>query len=764
MRTGRSGWVLGIVSAAFVVTLVLFVSRSDSPGPITRVHAESARIDEADCAACHGDGPKGMTAACTICHAEIGRQVTESAGFHGGLADVARCGRCHGEHHGSDFELAGVGAFALAGVSDRGAYAHEGLSFALGGVHTSGLDCRACHEHADDAVLAESTRRFLGESQRCASCHDDPHAGRLADCRSCHGETEPFARVAAFVHPVSFELAGAHARAACVDCHARGSEFAIEAGGSAAATREPRDCAACHASPHAAPFVTAVAARLAVGAGESCASCHAAEHASFREPRQISAIEHAAGGFELVPPHDRAACTDCHSRLATPEPHVAAFAEYAAAHPGRSPDDCAACHADPHAGQFGGSADRVDCLACHERAQFDPPTFGAAEHARTRFALDGAHAEASCHACHAQHAGAPRMFRGTDTSCASCHSDAHDGAFSREAITANEDQSGSDCSTCHTSTNFADVERFDHARWTSFPLEGAHAAAGCEACHRPRSTPDAHGRGFGVVAELFPGDTTNCATCHADVHGGFFARRSGSLSCATCHTPESFHAAAGKFEHGSSTGFELAGAHDRASCAACHATSPRGVRTTPHPGAGSDDCAVCHADPHAGAFDRVDGGAARCAHCHTTESFAPARDGSFDHGAWTKFALSGRHAEAACASCHAQRTERDQNGRMTERAQGTRCADCHADPHAGQFASGGSTDCAACHSTSPDFLTLDFDHQRDARFALDATHARLACSDCHVPWRAPGGARVVRYKPLGVECADCHDAQGGTAR
>jgi len=764
MKASRTGLILGILSAVLVIALALLDVRSASPGGISRVHADSAGIDAEDCAVCHGASPTEMTSACVACHAEIGEQLANAAGFHGPLAEVARCGRCHAEHHGADFELAGVGAFALAGVPDREAYAHAGLGFELGGVHTSGLACRACHEHADDVVLGKSQRRFLGESQQCASCHDDPHMGKLPDCRSCHGETEPFARAAAFVHPATFALTGAHASAACVDCHAPGSAFAIEAGGGIAATRTPRDCAACHASPHAEPFVEAVAARLAVAAGQSCASCHAAENASFREPRDLAPIEHAASGFALVPPHDRAACTDCHPRIATRGLNSPAFAAFEAAHPGRSADDCAACHADPHGGQFARDGEGAGCLACHERERFDPPTFGAAEHARIGFALDGSHADAACHACHAKSANAPRAFRDTDSRCASCHTDVHGGAFALTADSAEDARSGSDCATCHTSASFSEVEHFDHSRWTSFALEGAHAAAGCEACHVPRSEPDVHGRRFGRVADRFPGDAANCATCHQDVHGGFFERRPDSPTCTSCHTPHDFGAAARDFDHGSDTGFALVGAHDRAACTACHATDRDGSRTTAHRGAGSNDCAVCHADPHAGAFDSAPGGATRCAHCHTDESFAPARDGAFDHDAWTGFALSGKHAAAACSSCHPRLAAQDAQGRTSARANGTRCVDCHADPHAGQFAQGGATDCAACHATTPDFMALDFDHQRDARFALDSTHARLACSDCHVPWPLPGGGSAVRYKPLGIECGDCHDPVGGDPR
>jgi hypothetical protein len=98
----------------------------------------------------------------------------------------------------------------------------------------------------------------------------------------------------------------------------------------------------------------------------------------------------------------------------------------------------------------------------------------------------------------------------------------------------------------------------------------------------------------------------------------------------------------------------------------------------------------------------------------------------------------------------------DGQGRTFGRAAGRACADCHDDPHAAQFAVAGVTDCARCHASNGAFELVDFDHARDTRFALDAQHARLACSACHVPWATAAGERVVRYKPLGTQCADCH--------
>ncbi len=785
MKPRKAGLWIGIASACLAISLALWDTQAASPGAISAVHADSARIDGDDCEVCHGGSPAELRAACAACHADVEAQVASSTGFHGRLDDAARCGTCHPEHHGAEFELAGAGAFALAGVQDRSTYAHEALGFELAGDHVSGLTCSACHEHADDALLADGTQRFLGETQACASCHEDPHGGKLSDCRSCHGETEPFAVVAEFVHPSSFALEGAHARAGCVDCHAKGSAFAIEAGGSEAATRPARTCEDCHASPHQAPFVQAVAARVAVQSGASCATCHPVEGGPFARALPLSAADHAATGFPLAPPHAQASCTDCHARPHAPAAHDAAFADFRASHPGRSPDDCAACHSDPHGGQFrSGPFAQGGCLACHERERFDPPRFDGAAHARTSFPLTGKHADSTCSSCHTQVAEEPRQFHGTDARCSACHADAHAGFFARAPIEAAARAEATDCAACHTTTSFSALASadFDHARWTGFELVGAHAASDCAACHGTRATPDEHGRTFGTVAESYPGSPDDCATCHVDSHGGFFARRPDAPGCTACHDEGGFEAAAAGFDHARWTGFALDGAHVQAACETCHPTrapDPDGIalrsiapalRTTVRKTSGSfQDCATCHADVHAGAFDKPGRprnvtGRAGCARCHSTQSFDELLPGGFDHAQWTGFGLTGAHAQAECASCHPPEGGAPADARSFARAAGSRCQDCHSDPHAGQFARGSATDCADCHATAPDFLALDFDHQRDSRFALDATHAKLACDACHVRWPLPGGGSAVRYKPLGVVCGDCHDARGGGAR
>lgn len=797
MRWKNPAFWIAIVSAALVVWLVWLDSASTSPGPVSAAHAQEPELASNGCELCHGPERHSLAAACSACHTEVAAQIERKAGLHGTLgADVALCGRCHSEHHGAEFDIAGAHAFALAGVPDPAHYDHAQLGFTLTGKHLT-LACDRCHTHANAQPLAKGTQRFLGLEQRCASCHEDVHLGALPDCAACHGEEQPFAAVAEFVHTRAFELTGAHAGRACNACHVPGSAHAIEAEhlrASATDTANVRSCASCHTSPHRAPFL-ADAARASGGTPDAtCATCHPVEHTSFTDARAtLSAAQHAATGFALVPPHERVACDACHPAGTRADEALerATFASFVSAHPGRGADDCAACHGDPHGGEFEtGVFATATCTTCHARTHFEPASFDLAEHARTTFALTGAHAAVACAECHREtrtlrvksKALSTRVFHGARSECSACHADAHAGAFERAGLPRTLDGK-QDCERCHTTSSFGETEApFDHARWTTFALDGAHARAECSTCHTPAAQPDVTGRTFGRVRDHVTGDPTRCVTCHADVHAGAFdvaalpAVVDGRSDCARCHTTENFGTAAAGFDHGRWTGFELAGAHASADCAACHRASDladargrRFGRCAVTARAAAATCTSCHVDAHGGAFDRgsaparIDGRSG-CLRCHDQVSFQNVRPGTFDHAVSTGFTLAGAHLALECASCHEPVRAADGRTQRFAQARGTRCDECHADPHAAQFATDGRTDCARCHLNGPTFTTLTFDHQKDARFALDATHAKLACAACHTPASLPDGTRTVRYKPLGTSCGDCHDPRGAQAK
>jgi hypothetical protein len=666
---------LSIASLALVVWLLVLQVDGISPGPLSIAHVQEAGLlAQGACKDCHGEGRVEMADACATCHEEVAEDVRAGTGFHGTLAgsDARDCGRCHGEHAGEEFELVSTRSFRLAGFKTREAYDHAALDFLLRGRHSE-LDCKDCHANADVFLLVRGARRFAGLEQACQSCHADVHRGRFARaCADCHAQEHPFRLVVSFAHD-DFESECAHAAVSCARCHPRGSAHDSELLAAPDPPSCARSCQDCHPSPHSEDFVAAAAVLADVPAGASCEACHSEAHGSFTgHPEAMPPGLHAASGFELEAPHERAACASCHGALAGDE-----LAPFVVQFPARAPDQCESCHGDPHAGQFsGGPFAGAGCLACHERTAFEPATFGLEAHARAAFPLEASHQAVACTRCHAADPpGSPRAFHGTPSACAECHADAHRGAFDARLLAQGTPR---DCARCHAPTRFAeyDEDGFEHGRWTGFELDGAHARAECEACHVPAERPDGNGRTFGAIAAVFGEPVERCATCHTDAHDGRFDR----------------------------------------------AGQPREV-----------------------------GGKTDCARCHSSESFARASQ-TFEHELWTGYPLADFHLGLDCTDCHVPAAGPDAAGRTFGRAP-VRCADCHADPHVGQFARAGATDCARCHQDSG---ALAFDHQRDSRFALDEVHARLACAACHVPWPLPGGGEAVRYRPLGTECVDCH--------
>ena len=624
-RLKNPGLWIGVASACLVLGVAIVDLQRPSPGPLAKVHAR----EEMSCAQCHGGWFGTMTESCLKCHEAIGDQIDAGTGLHGKVSDAKSCARCHSDHHGEDFVIVNRQSFLAASIPDPDAFDHTFVGFEMSGKHLE-QDCAKCHKHAHDAVLPKGETRFIGLTQDCATCHEDAHEGRMAlSCAQCHGQ-QAFDQLHSQDHEKFLPLAGGHADVSCRACHTdkRDDPYSLEAlgrGGNVAA----RTCAACHETPHRA---------ASMNKPDSCATCHAPETARFAAAT-ITPDQHAAAGFKLDAPHDTVECEACHKKTE---------GDQEAAYPGRKQDECASCHNDPHDGQFKGQT----CLACHDRQHFAPHAFTPTMHAKAGFELTGKHEEADCHACHklpAVKKGAlpvARVFSGTPDSCDRCHDNAHNGFF--ESVS---------CSLCHTTHEFRKAKPFDHTL-AGFAVDGAHAQANCEVCHKRTPPAPPHGRTFGRVPSFL-----GCASCHSDPHEGSF-----KADCGTCHVSSSF-------------------------------------RAFPKP---------------------------------------------FDHKRWTGFALTGAHDATDCASCHKPMRKPDRVGRTWGRAKGKRCADCHTDPHAGQF----RKSCDACHKSADTFTAQQFKHNRDARFKLDKTHSKVSCDACHKPFR-----RVVRYRPLGMECADCHRAQ-----
>lgn len=509
----------------------------------------------------------------------------------------------------------------------------------------------------------------------------------------------------------------------CLKCH--------EAGKGVSA----RLCLDCHAA-----LADRVAAGRGAHAGEEyrvCERCHS-EH-NGREFELVrftggeAAFDHARAGWPLVGKHARAACRDCH-RPERVGPGLAAR------EPGKDlartflglATDCASCHQDPHGGTL-----RASCGACHGQESWKgAPGF---DHSKTRYPLDAAHARVACLDCHRQGEPAAKtlvfaQFQGRALpGCAECHADPHRGRL------------GADCAACHSIASFrasTPAAAFSHER-TAYPLRGRHRDVACAKCHTP-------GRELRI-----PG-YERCETCHRDTHAGQLARVEGRSECADCHGVEGWSPARYGAEEHARARLPLAGAHRAVPCVACHGEVAARDLAAPFRRAGAPRtrkfrfegvaCEDCHRDPHGGTLDRY-AGAEGCAACHGESEWRSVR---FDH-ARTRYPLAGRHAAVACAGCHprAAATALRFDGRPLD------CAGCHRDPHGGQLARAGATDCARCHDLDGFRPARGFDHARDSRYALDGRHAGVPCAGCHPVERAAEAA-VVLYKPRPLDCGGCH--------
>jgi len=731
-----------LLSIALVIWFVWNDTERVSPGPLSAAHAQDKDLDEHKCEVCHGADANDraqMAVACEKCHEDVGQEIAGKKGLHGHIAsDATRCGTCHSEHHGPQFQMVSAASFLRAGVEDVANFDHAGLEYQLSGKHLT-LDCLKCHENSDAPLLEKGQRRFMGKTQDCKSCHKDPHDGRLPKCKDCHGEERPFLEAPLYKHTEQFPLTGAHSAVTCVKCHDKIGPTSIEADGEAKDKGKlvVRACAVCHKSPHAEVFLATAISELKLVKDASCESCHPLTGKTFkREDASFKKEWHAFSGFALVVPHDKQECRECHKE----------GLEYKDAHAGRTLENCVVCHADPHKAQFG----ERTCRQCHAYEVWKPSLYDVVAHAKSAFPLEQKHATTKCNDCHLESDGV-RRYAQTKKACVDCHKNAHGTLFDK----------AKGCEECHQADAFASAEkRFEHLKWTGFAVDNAHEKAGCAVCHVQQKQPEPETkRVFGRIEVHPPATAAQCFNCHADSHRGFFKN---SKDCSECHGTTVFAQAKDTFDHAARTGFTLVGAHQTRECTICHVPAPEKNATGRKFGFSKVDaalaqgaCTSCHTDIHKDSFKEP---SKNCLDCHTQVTWIDGRE-KFEHLRWTGFALEGRHKDAGCQGCHNPLPAGDASGRRFARAAGSDCSACHKDPHVGQFQIEGVTTCTRCHVAGTDFHKTSFDHQRDSRFPLDKTHKDVACTGCHAAWPLQGGGTAVRYKPLGVLCGDCHDTR-----
>ncbi len=566
----------------------------------------------------------------------------------------------------------------------------------------------------------------------------------------------------------------------CTKCHVQGGKL------------DEERCLACH---------TELKSRVAAGTGfhgklaptdRSCELCH-----KDHQGRDFQLIDWGAGkktfdhrktGFPLVGKHKGQACTACHEprliqdksirELIVKSPKRETYLGLATA--------CSVCHFDEHRGQLGN-----DCKACHDESAFKPAK--GFLHSKSAFALTGKHAQADCIKCHVQepdktsaagifpapHAMEFARFKPVvHDSCTACHKDPHEGKF------------GGDCASCHATESWKEVHATGaggngslHDK-TNFPLRGLHSKVACKTCHGPFPGEKARFKGLAYQ---------NCTDCHADAHQGQFGPAgSPQADCTRCHDVNGFLPAHFELEEHAKSRWPLEGAHRAIACVTCHQRYPalekrfpaalaKDLRAHGRPvkqsltlfkqRADPLRCDSCHADAHAGQFEervqRED-----CAACHVATSFRTLR---FDHAKDSRFPLEGKHATVACSACHAREpalSAAKASSAMASAASSIRfrpvdtaCANCHRDPHAGQFAQGAATDCLRCHSVQGWTPTRFVHAPPFTQFVLEGKHQALTCEACHVPVALANGKSSRRYKPLPQTCEGCHaDVHSGAMK
>ena len=572
--------------------------------------------------------------------------------------------------------------------------------------------------------LAEGHRQLEGK-ESCTKCHGE---GRKVDDQKCLACHEPIARRLA-------QEKGLHASSrvagrACYLCHTdhKGRErdllgFATVVGGGGAAARQRFDhdltgwplvqghrgltCEQCHRG------------RSFLKAEGRCESCHRNPHGELRpalrrcerchdaasfQPRGRSEFDHdsvADARFALEGKHLEVPCAKCHPQGIFRRPG------------GFAAPDCTPCHDNVHGD---GVMGKKRCQLCH--AAKVPWRTVKLDHGRhTRFALDGAHSNRPCAACHG-----PGGQRRPERTCGSCHRDPHRGRFAESP----------DCAACHTSQSFRGESRFDPGARTAFPLAGKHLAIDCRRCHRGGSPGE---------WERFDAATVGCLGCHQ--HKNVHKRQFPDEECLRCHKAGGgikLKKAAIRELHGPLSRFPLEEGHAGVPCEGCHKNDAyQGTPTVCGP--------ACHADElHRGSLGKD------CLACHQGGRWTASR---FDHDQ-TSYPLVGHHELAPCDGCH-----RGRRFKPTPRG----CAACHgaSDAHGGTL----GHRCERCHSPTGKSLFDHNDAKAADRFRLDGRHGALRCRACHDSTRfKTGRSACVDCHPeparhageLGTRCGDCHDA------
>jgi len=472
--------------------------------------------------------------------------------------------------------------------------------------------CLVCHKEVSEDLINQQGlhgKSGIVKGKQCKSCHTD-HKGRDFDITHLDRGT--------FNHDLTdFALVGVHARASitCEACHLQGKKFKAA----------PKDCLSCHLGNDAHRGQL----------GKDCARCH--KENSWKD----TFFEHNKTRFPLEGKHQKVTCNVCHANKTYKN----------------TPIDCNDCHLlnDIHA-----LPREEHCSQCHSVESWKQISYD--HNQKTKFILEGRHAQAKCDLCHLRNLFNPvreisglklkdeRAFPQGSTknkvgvACVDCH----------KVDDVHKSKNGLKCESCHTPVDWKQIS-FEHNRDTQYKLSGRHNGLKCAVCHRDNSGK--------MKIDV------SCYSCHKqdDSHKG-----QQGTKCELCHNENGWREDA-KFDH-DLTSFPLIGLHAVTLCGECH------LSTTFKDA--DKACFSCHKldDYHKGSLG------ADCAKCHNPNGW---KLWEFEHNTQTTYKLEGAHEGLECNSCH------QKLGNNSVKVSSV-CSSCHEDDdvHRGNF----GQLCDRCHT------------------------------------------------------------------
>lgn len=588
-----------------------------SPGDLSQSHADLEGMS--NCTKCHVLGEKVTNKKCLDCHDEIESLLNQNKGYHAN-SDVKNkdCFECHSDHHGRKFDMIHF---------DEDKFNHDKAGYELEGKHEV-IDCRKCHvsEFIEDKELKKRPNTFLGLNDQCLSCHDDFHQNTLdADCISCH-DMEGFSPASLFDHDdAEYILTDKHIEVDCKECHEvttkNGKEFQNFSDVAF------NDCVSCHDDPHNGQIQG------------QCSQCHT--ESSFSNFIGRGRFNHNSSDFVLKGSHKKTDCFACHSETSDP---TTVFQDRMDV----DENNCIECHDDQHEGKYD-----TQCAKCHNETSFlSLNNMDFFDHDVADFHIEGKHVGVDCKECHTQRFSTPIEF----ANCSSCHDDYHQGEFTKNEVTP-------DCIECHSLENGFDYSLYtlEQHQTSTFPLEGAHIATPCFACHIDEEED----------RWTFVDLGSECKDCHVDEHNASLDEtyfQSKAYKCTVCHDNEAWSDI--DFDH-DFTSWPLTGKHNEVDCKACHFELTED-NTILNANFESLDglCMSCHENIHDDSF-AIDG-ITDCNRCHVTDSWYPKK---FDHNT-TAFPLEGEHIDVECSACH-EVTLANGDVETIYKLGKTECIDCH---------------------------------------------------------------------------------------